>query len=180
MSLRKQALAGLIAFILVLPLLCWGPSPQPAWADRARDEYRRRDDRRLSPGAESRDPHWGGRRGSRSSTCSGVDLVVSRVEARRNATHGIHARATVINRCSGTIPRTPNVLYEVVGGGPGVTSGGSGHWEGLAGDPTTSRRITIRVKVDYDRRIDERDNGNNTCSVVLAVGASQATRVCYR
>lgn len=152
--------------------------------------------RQLSPGAQSRDPHWRPgpvQRSQASRPCPGVDLVASCLEVKAGEPGAggtgtpIMIRACWQNRCTGTVSGNPSVTYEIIGGQSAVWVG----YRGTAPTPGgtwlrlgTSKRhgyIRVRATINQPRSITESNYDNNSCTVRYRVNSRRTkTSACSR
>ena len=148
--------------------------------------------RRISPKAESRDPHWGGLRdsGSGGSGATRPDLVVSRVELKRTDRGQIIARAKVGNLTNCDTTAGASLWFEAEGQpgmgwspfvGEGFGRGESG-WSGwlVLADDDGAAVFRVVVRVDAENRVPEVSGSNNECRTALYRGQNVVVRTCHR
>lgn len=119
----------------------------------------------------------------RPASCTGVDLVLNKIEVRRT-TSGCMAKAWISQICDG---ETDVETFYAFDDGSGNLPAGwtiSAGWEGPTVVPLESGwlglgcgEITVSVDANHDQT--EADEGNNECSVTIPEGQDDISRTCH-
>ena len=189
---KKSALGSLTAFFISCAFPCvWAAQDENLDKSKTRiQKIEERDERKFSPGAQVRDPHWrpdGGSTHSSEESCR-PDLVASVLELKRTGS-GVFARVKAGNFKDCPTTRNSDICFEPSGergvcigfvgrGWHGPDTSGWSQWVGMPGDADGSP-FTVTATVDPTNREHETNEQNNTCTATLSPGEEGKVRICY-